>query len=165
MPRDILFKEPDFVFSYRVIGVLVQDGKVLLQKPKGDDYSFPGGHAMALESSRDTLVREFWEETHAAVEVDRLMAVGEVFFPWGDRPCHQIGLYYYVHLKHKPGAAPCIPLEGSFLGYDEWDNRRCDLDFVWVPLEQLPQLTVYPPQLVPHILRDDGSVLHFEYRE
>ena len=28
---DILFKQDDFVFSYRVGGVLIRDGKILLQ--------------------------------------------------------------------------------------------------------------------------------------
>ena len=30
---DILFKTEDYVFSYRVAGICIQNGKVLLQKP------------------------------------------------------------------------------------------------------------------------------------
>lgn len=42
---DILYKTDDYVFSYRVAGILIRQGKVLLQKPKNDDgYSIPGGH-------------------------------------------------------------------------------------------------------------------------
>ena len=33
MRDDILYKEKDFVFSYRVGGILIQNGKILLQKP------------------------------------------------------------------------------------------------------------------------------------
>ena len=45
MGDDILFKTERFVFSYRVAGVLVQNGCVLLQKPPDDDgYALPGGH-------------------------------------------------------------------------------------------------------------------------
>ena len=43
MANDILFKNEDFVFSYRVGGILIHDGKILLQKPKNDDYSIIGG--------------------------------------------------------------------------------------------------------------------------
>lgn len=40
---DILFKTDDYIFSYRVAGICVQNGKVLLQKPTNDDgYAFPG---------------------------------------------------------------------------------------------------------------------------
>lgn len=31
---DILFKTDDFVFSYRVGGILIHEGKILLQRPK-----------------------------------------------------------------------------------------------------------------------------------
>ena len=36
---DILFKNDDFVFSYRVGGILTHNGKILLQRPKNDDYA------------------------------------------------------------------------------------------------------------------------------
>lgn len=39
---DILFKNDDFVFSYRVGGILTHNGKILLQRPKNDDYAIIG---------------------------------------------------------------------------------------------------------------------------
>ena len=86
MEKDILYKEEDFVFSYRVGGILIHDGRILLQKPLNDDYSIIGGHVAAMETTAETLKREFSEELHANVEVGGLMAVGEIFFPWGSRP-------------------------------------------------------------------------------
>ena len=50
---DILFKNDDFVFSYRVGGILIRNGKILLQRPKNDDYSIIGGHVAAMETSID----------------------------------------------------------------------------------------------------------------
>lgn len=96
---DILFKNDDFVFSYRVGGILKHNGKILLQRPKNDDYAIIGGHVAAMETSMETLKREFEEELHAKIEVDNLLAIGEIYFPWGKRPCHQICLYYNVHGK------------------------------------------------------------------
>ena len=95
---DILFKNVHFVFSYRVGGILKHNGKILLQRPKNDDYAIIGGHVAAMETSMETLKREFEEELHAKIEVDNLLAIGEINFPWGKRPCHQICLYYNVHL-------------------------------------------------------------------
>ena len=40
---DILFKNDDFVFSYRVGGILIHNEKILLQRPKNDDYAIIGG--------------------------------------------------------------------------------------------------------------------------
>ena len=56
---DILFKNDDFVFSYRVGGILKHNGKILLQHPKNDDYAIIGGHVAAMETSMETLKREF----------------------------------------------------------------------------------------------------------
>lgn len=36
---DLLFKNADFIFSYRVGGILIHNGKILVQRPKNDEYS------------------------------------------------------------------------------------------------------------------------------
>ena len=155
---DILFKTEEFVFSYRVGGILIRDGKILLQKPKDDDFAIIGGHVASFETGAETLKREFEEELHVDVEVGKLLAVGEIFFPWGKKPCHQLAMYYKVKLCDEQA----IPLEGIFSGYDELDNQRYDLDFCWVPLEELANgLKVYPLELIPYILEDSGEVAHF----
>ena len=154
---DILFKNDDFVFSYRVGGILIRNRKILLQRPKNDDYSIIGGHVAAMETSIETLKREFEEELHTKIEVDNLLAIGEIYFPWGKRPCDQICLYYNVHLVNDD-----IPLDGVFHGYDELDNERIDLDFCWVRLEELKKGTkVYPLELMPYILEQDKEIVHF----
>ena len=66
---DILFKNDDFVFSYRVGGILIHNEKILLQRPKNDDYAIIGGHVAAMETSMETLKREFEQEIHD--ELDR----------------------------------------------------------------------------------------------
>lgn len=155
--RDILYKEQDFIFSYRVGGILIHEGKILLQKPVNEDYSIIGGHVARMETTKETLKREFEEELHTEVEIGDLLAVGEIFFPWGSRPCHQIALYYRISLPENAS----IPLEGSFYGYDDLDNCRVNLEFCWIPLEELSKLTVYPGELIPHILSGSKEVIHF----
>ncbi len=52
MPGDILVKIDDGIFSYRVAGILVRHGMVLLQHPLDDPiYAFPGGHVKLGETS------------------------------------------------------------------------------------------------------------------
>lgn len=70
---DILFKTDNYVFSYRVAGICIHNGKVLLQKPTNDiGYAFPGGHVGFGETNSETLVREFNEEIGADIEVGSL---------------------------------------------------------------------------------------------
>lgn len=162
MKKDILFKTEDFVFSYRVGGILIHDGKILLQKPKDDDYAIIGGHLSSMETTKEAVMREFEEELHAKIEVDNLWAIGEIFFPWGNRPCHQVCFYYKVHLNDMN----TIPMDGVFQGYDELNNERIDLDFCWVPLSELRNgLKVYPLELIPIILEDRKEIVHFVSRD
>lgn len=157
MNKDILFNTNDFIFSYRVGGILIHNDKILLQKPKNDDYAIIGGHVAALETSKETLIREFKEELYADIRVNDLLAIGEIFFLWKDKPCHQICLYYSVEL-----VCNTIPLNGIFHGYDHLNNERIDLDYIWVPLNQLNEITVYPQELIPHLLNNQKEILHFE---
>lgn len=158
MKKDIIFLTDDFVFSYLVGGLLIHNGKVLLQKPKNDDYAIIGGHVAALETTAETLKREYMEELHTEIEVDRLLAVGEIFFPWGNQPCHQICLYYKISLVNQNS----IPLDGIIHGYDELENERFDMDYCWVPLEQLENgLKVYPLELIPYIVNEPKGIVHF----
>jgi len=158
MAQDILFKTDSFVFSYRVGGILIYNDKILLQKPKNDDYSIIGGHISCMETSTETLKREYQEELHAEIEVNHLLAVGEVFFTWGNKPCHQVCFYNKVYLC-EPST---IPMDGIFQGYDELDNKKIDLDFCWIPLSELRNgLKVYPLEIIPFILKDSKETAHF----
>ena len=84
-----------------------------------------------------------------------------LYFPWGKRPCHQICLYYNVHLLDDS-----IPMDGVFHGYDELDHERINLDFCWIPLEELRKDTkVYPLELIPYILEQRKETVHFVSRQ
>ena len=149
--QDILFKTPDAVFSYRVAGICVRGGKVLLQKPINDTaYAFPGGHVAFGETNEETLVREFREETGAEIRVGELKWVAEIFFPWGDKPCHQICLYYMVEL-----AADSEPIRGT----------EANLEFFWVPVSELGKIEVYPTNAPELMKKLDEGVQHFVYKE
>ena len=67
---DILFRTDEYVFSYRVAGICIQNGKVLLQKPDNDTaFAFPGGHVTLGETNAQTLIREFKEEIGVDISV------------------------------------------------------------------------------------------------
>ena len=155
MSQDILFKTEDHVFSYRVGGILVENGKILLQRDKNGDHAVIGGHVSFMEQAKDTLVREYMEELHVKIGVDELLAVQENFFMWGDKPCHQVHFYYNVHLEDEH-----FFREGMVSGYDELDNMRVDLDYIWIPLEELKDIPVYPREIEKLLEKREG-VFHF----
>ena len=179
---DILFHREDYVFSYRVAGILLRDSKILLQKPTDDTgYAIPGGHVEFGETNAQTLEREFKEEIGADITVGKLKWVAEIFFPWGDKPCHQICLYYDVALKDEAQ----IPLDGVFTGSEfslrendanasplfvgfsdeRIEGRNFKIEFHWKPVDSLGQLEVYPTNISDLMKRYNEGVQHFVYRE
>jgi len=158
---DILFHTEDSVFSYRVAGMCLQTGKVLLQKTTNDTgFAFPGGHVALGETNEETLIREFQEEIGARISVGDLKWVGEIFFPWGQKPCHQICLYYMVEILSEN-----IPLDGMFLGQETFESREFDIEFHWVPLDTLDSIEVYPTNAAGLMKKLPEGVQHFIYRE
>lgn len=159
---DLLFKTNNAVFSYRVAGICVQDGKVLLQTTTGEDrnFAFPGGHVAFGETNEETLIREFKEEIGADVRVGELKWVAEIFFPWGNKPCHQICLYYMVEILGEG-----VPRDGVFLGKEHLQGRSFELEFHWVPLEETAGMEIYPIQTPELLKKLSEGVQHFVYRE
>ena len=158
---DILFRTDDYVFSYRVAGICIQNNKVLLQKPTNDTaFAFPGGHVTFGETNAGTLVREFQEEIGVGITVGDLKWVGEIFFPWGNKPCHQICLYYMVDI-----CSDNIPLDGKVIGKEQLEGRNFNMEFHWVPLTELKNIEVYPTNAVELIEKINNGVQHFIYRE
>lgn len=158
---DILFHTENHVFSYRVAGICCKNGKVLLQKPTNDTgFAFPGGHVALGETNEETLIREFKEEIGADISVGDLKWVGEIFFPWGTKPCHQICLYYMVELLSEE-----IPTNGMFMGTEHLASRNFDLEFHWIPLESLEHMEVYPTNAAELMKKLTDGVQHFIYRE
>ena len=158
---DILFKTEDYVFSYRVAGILVRGGKVLLQKLPGSGYAFPGGHVELGKTNKETLIREFKEEIGAKIRGKDIKWVAEIFFLWDHRPCHQICLYYIVELTDETQ----IPLDGGFAARERIEKREFDVAFHWIPLETLKDIEVYPGnagQLMKHL---HEGVSHFVWKD
>ena len=162
MGTDILFKTEDFVLSYRVAGLLIVNEKILLQRPVNDTaYSIPGGHVSFGETNKMTLIREFKEEIGVDIDVEGLKQVGEIFFPWGNKPCHQITLFHMVSLRDDTS----MPLEGTFYGIEEPSHTSDKLVFTWVDLKDIENVELYPTNAKELLLSDSGTVEHFVYRE
>lgn len=159
---DILFCTDNYIFSYRTAGILVRDGKVLLQKPAAsNDYAFPGGHVAFGETNAETLIREFREEVGADIEVAELKWLEENFFQWGDKPCHQISFSYTVKLADETQ----IPVNGHFISKEYKKSDSNAIYFHWIPMDEVKNISVYPAKATELLFCLNEGLKHFIYRE
>jgi ADP-ribose pyrophosphatase YjhB (NUDIX family) len=159
---DISFHKDKYSFSYRVAGILVRDGKVLLQKPKNASaYAFIGGQVAFGETHSDSIKREWHEEVGADVEITDLKWVEENIFPWGDKTFQQICLSYIVELKDERQ----IPLSGNFISKEYVETDADAIYFYWIPLHEVKDIEIYPANAAELLSRVDDGVEHLIYRE
>ncbi|HNS01047.1 MAG TPA: NUDIX hydrolase [Anaerolineae bacterium] len=134
----ITFTQDNTRFNCRVVGVAIDQGRVLLHKAEDDDFwALPGGRAELLEPATATLHREMIEELHIEVDVGRLLWLVENFFQYRGLDFHELGLYFLMHV---PADWPRRLEKGPFLGYEQGVR----LVFQWFPLEELPTMRVNP---------------------
>ena len=113
----ITFERDGSRFNYRVAGVALHEGAVLLHRAGHETFwTLPGGRCELLERSSDALRREMIEELGAEVEVDRLLWVVENFFEYNAMKGHEIGFYFLMRFIGLPpgfGREPFIVHEGK----------------------------------------------------
>lgn len=67
-----------------------------------------------------------------------------------------------ILFKTEDGSAP---KDGVFAAKEHIDGRRFDMEFHWVPIEELHRIKVYPTNCRELISSLDGGVEHFIYKE
>ncbi len=138
----ITFTQENTRFANRVVGVAIDDGRVLLHKAEDDDFwALPGGRGEMLEPATATLRREMQEELSIEVDVVRLLWLVENFFQYRGLDYHELGLYFLMRV---PADWPLRTASGPFLG----DEHGVKLFFQWFPLDALPGMRIYPTFLI-----------------
>jgi len=137
---DISFNGPEGRFHYRVGGVVLHKGRVLLVTDERFDFWFlPGGKATLMEPSNEVLKREVTEELGVTPFVERLLWTTESFFNldyWGGA-VHEVGLLYLMRF---PEDAAIYEME-SGSGMEE---EKIPMRFQWFKLGELESLNLVP---------------------
>jgi 8-oxo-dGTP pyrophosphatase MutT (NUDIX family) len=157
----VSFPMGDCVFNYRVAGVALQNGHVLICRDRADSFSLlPGGRVEFGETSFSALQREINEELQCSASPGELLFTAENFFEREGWEFHELAVYYRLILPQNfPFATsePCLTT----------DDGECTLDFFWVPAESdaLQEQNLYPAWIAPrlaampeahqHVIADD----------
>lgn len=82
-------------FHYRVRGIIIVEGKVLLAHQKGAGNTFlPGGHIESGEGAEAALARELFEEIGRNAIIGKFVGAVEHVFPEGEPSNHEINLVF-----------------------------------------------------------------------
>lgn len=131
--------------------IIIQNGCLLVirKSSSSDNYAvLPGGGQKKSETLPQALKRECLEEINAKVKVGELRFVREYFsdhheFADEERHVHQVEFFFSCSLK-----APYRPSQGQAPDPGQ-------LEVVWVPLDELDQVNLYPKAIIPLLQNSD----------
>ncbi|SFJ32344.1 NUDIX hydrolase [Thermoflavimicrobium dichotomicum] len=150
----ISLKQGPYKFNYRIAGILIHDGKVLLHREKDQEiWALPGGRAEMMEPSAETIVREIKEEIGLDVRVERLIWVAEQFFTYKGVRTHELGFFYLLSCDQDTDLFHTPRFHGV-------TGDAVDLVFEWFSLDRLPE-HLYP-SFLPNGLKNLPETLQHE---
>ncbi|WP_278473559.1 NUDIX hydrolase [Turicibacter sanguinis] len=145
---DVTFQTDVGRFNYRVAGVLIHENRLLVMTDERSPYYYlPGGRVSMNEESTMAIKREVKEELDVEVEATQLLWIVENFFveQQSQEQFHEIGMYYLLQLTEED-----ILKRGQEFIMNEGGYKK--LSFLWLPLEKIKHLNIYPLFLKERIM-------------
>lgn len=135
--KDCCMTKGENWFRYRAAAIIIEDGCVLLAGNETADYLYSvGGGVHMGETAEEAVVREVYEETGIAYEVERLAFIHENFFDGDGRisglKCHEIAFYFLM----KPTGSKVLNSNSYCMEGKEFMH--------WIPISELKNHKAYP---------------------
>ena len=141
--RMIMFTHDGLTFMYRVGGIAIHDGRVLVEQAVRQGFCFlPGGRVEFGENAIAALQREIREELGEQAEVGRLLIAADSLFELDGRRYQEVNLYFLVELD---GDSPILDRDGMFEGAES------NVVLEWIPVDELERANLKPAFLHEHI--------------
>ena len=160
----VMFSNGDITFMYRVGGIAIHDGRLLVEhNVKHDFYFVPGGRVEYGENAVMALSRELDEELGGGVQVGRLVIFSDNLFELDDIRYQEVGLYFLLDF---PPDHPVLGREGKF------EAAEPELVYEWLSLDRLEEAELFPrflrdlvrdiPQTPKYVIQSDIESLWTE---
>ena len=148
-------------FKFRVNGVLIVDGKILtVEMNNSGNLCCPGGHVTLGEDTISAMKREFLEETGVEIKVNKLLAIIENFFPFGNKQSHELSFYYLVEPKSMPADK-----QKDFSLIENDNGVLVDMQYRWIKLEELNNYNFNPKPLREKLIDKNFDFQHIIFKE
>ena len=134
--RMIMSSNDGLTFMYRVGGIAVHDGHLLVERNVRHGFCFvPGGRVEYGENAVEALAREIREELSEEVEVGRLILVADDLYELDDDRFQEIALYFLIGF---PRGSKILDGDGVFRGSEPGTT------FQWIPLDDVEKANLLP---------------------
>lgn len=136
---DISFKTAEGRFNYRVCGILVHEGNLLVMKDDGiGHYYLPGGRVHMHETTDAAILREMREELQVEAKIVRPLWLNQSFFTLDgtEERFHEVCLYYLMD-----ASGTDLLSRGERFTYAEEGHVH---EFSWMPFAALRDAYIYP---------------------
>lgn len=145
LETDCKVVDGDIRFAYKVNAIIIEDNQVLLiYNPESNYYYLIGGKVKVLETAKEAVEREVWEEAGVEYKADKLLIINENFFIGQTKNVkglhsHELILTYLM----KPRGTKDIDTETYKLQSGE--------EFRWIDLDDLESILDNSPLYPLHI--------------
>ena len=141
--RMIMFTRDGLTFMYRVGGIAIHDGRVLVEQAVGKGFCFlPGGRVEFGENASDALRREVREELGELATIGRLLITADNLFEFDGQRIQEVNLYFMVELDED---SPILGRDGMFEGAEP------NVVLEWIPIDELERANLKPEFLQEQI--------------
>ena len=157
MNTNWFFQSENSICNFRSAGVLIQDGKILVQREKGgNEYALPGGLVLQGETTEQAVIRRYKEESDIGIVCKKLIWVEESFWEWNNKKTHSICFYYLIKLK-----------EGYSIPNDKFVSQtgNSNVEYGWIDTKELNNLNLYPSFAKTEVFNISDEVKHFVTQE
>lgn len=151
MNKAIEIENNENVFNYRIAIVIKNNGKILVQKDdRVSHITLPGGRCELGETSIETAIREFKEETGIDIKYLRSIGMIENFFTssFNNKKYHEILLIHELEFIKK-----------DYYAKDEINNieekKKEHLKYIWIDANELKVSDFRPELLIDLLDRKD----------
>lgn len=158
---DIDIKDNQGKFKLRVSGVIIKDGKLLVQESKRYvGFCLPGRHVELGENTIDAIKREMKEELKINIEIENLFCVNENIYDFDGKVNQEINYYYKVK--------PIEKLSDDVFSIKEIDKGiRKEHVFHWIDIKDLESKNFKPlhiAKLLENNKNSSNNVILTDYR-
>ena len=153
MREHIKIKNEHYTFKFRVSGIIIRNGKVLLvEMDNAGFYCLPGGHVELGETTEEAMIREMKEETTKDTYIKEYLGNIENFFiNKHNINIHEIAFYYLMDFKDDEIK------DLSHLENDE--GTLVNLNFKWFDIKELKNVNL-KPEYLKDLLNKDNLVFN-----